>query len=154
MSAREKLDHMTLREKCAQLIMVPFDFDNPDFDTIWPLIKKEGIGGVCLYGGSLFEEAPFVNSMQKVAKFPLLVAASVENGAGTQIEGASLFPPNLAVAATGSVECARIKGRHTGVEGKALGIRWAFAPHVVADGGLNSFGDDPAFRPGRWCSTV
>ena len=144
MSARDRLDRMTLRDKCAQMLVVPFRFDDPDYDALWPLVKKEGVGGICLFGGSLFDEAPFVNVMQRVAKLPLLVAANLEDGAGSQIKGASVFPSNLAIGATGSTEFARIKGRHTGIEARALGIRWAFAPVVDVDGGPRSFGDDPA----------
>ncbi len=140
MIMHQHLSRMTLREKVAQRVMIDFRFDDADYERTMRLVKREGIGGVRLSGGSVFETPSFVNSLQKVAKFPLLVAADYEDGAGTQVSGATVFPPSLAVGATGSEELAQLKGRHTGLEARALGVRWVLAPSVAP----GSFGADPA----------
>jgi len=124
------LSRMTLREKLAQMIMIDFRFDDADYDRTMRLVKKEGVGGVTLSGGSIFEMPSFVNSLQKVAKFPLLVAADYEDGAGAQVGGATRFPSSLAVGATGSEELAELKARQVALEARALGVRWVLAPPV------------------------
>jgi len=152
---QKHLARMTLREKVAQMVFIDFRFDEADYERTVRLVKKEGVGGVCLFGGSVFDVPGLVNSLQRVAKFPLLVAADYENGAGHHVAGATVFPTNMAVGATGSEELAQLKGRHTGLEARALGVRWVLAPVVdVNSNPLNpvintrSFGDDPAIVAG------
>ena len=124
MSARETLARMPLREKCAQRIFFEFRFAEPDFDAAMRLVKSLGAGGVVVRGGSRFDLAPFVNTLQKNAKVPLLVAADYARGAGREVDGATTFPSHLALRATGSEELARTKGRLTAREARALGVRW------------------------------
>jgi beta-glucosidase-like glycosyl hydrolase len=141
---------MTLREKCAQRIFVDFRFDAPDYDRLMRLIKKEGVGGVRLHGGSLFDVTPLVNSFQRAARYPLLIASDFEDGAGQQVSGATVFPPNMAVGAAGSEDLALVKGRHTGIEARLLGVPWVLSPVVDVHRdpfdpavGTRSFGRDP-----------
>ena len=123
MSVRETLQRMPLREKCAQLVGFEFRFDAPDYDAAMELARDLGVGGVLVRGGSLFELGPLINALQKVARVPLLVGAAWERGAGREVQGATSFPSHLAVAASGSEELARSKGRLTAREAKAMGVR-------------------------------
>src|SRR5258706_5550566 len=111
------------REQAAQMICAAFRFEAPDFEQITALVK-EGLGGVCLFGGSIFETAPFVNSLQKLAKIPLLVASDYEKGAAHQVKGATLLPTAMALGATGSEELAELAGKVTAREARALGVNW------------------------------
>lgn len=115
------------REKVAQMVCADFRFPLPDYDRVTAAVKA-GVGGVCLFGGSIFDVASFVNGLQNLAKFPLLVASDYENGAGQQVGGATTLPSNMAVGATGSEALAELKGRVTAREGKALGVPWILAP--------------------------
>jgi len=141
---------LTLREKCAQMILAEYRFESPDYDGSIAL-AKEGVGGFCLFGGTIFDVAPIVNGLHRHAKTPLLFASDFENGAGQQVQGATLLPSNMAVGATRNPELARKKGAVTAAEAVALGVRWVFAP--VLDLNTNpdnpvintrSFGSDPA----------
>ena len=118
---------MSPREKVAQMVCVDFRFALPDYDRVTAAVKA-GVGGVCLFGGSIFDVASFVNGLQNLAKFPLLVASDYENGAGQQVSGATTLPSNMAVGATGSEALAELKGRVTAREAKALGVSWILAP--------------------------
>ncbi|MHC4607167.1 MAG: anhydro-N-acetylmuramic acid kinase, partial [Planctomycetota bacterium] len=91
---------------------------------------EAGAGGVLLFLGSVFEVPGFVNSLQRRAKFPLLVCADFEDGVGQQVRGATVLPSNMAVGATGSEELAYRKGKVTALEARALGVPWIFAPVV------------------------
>src|SRR5688572_12979542 len=118
---------MSPRERVAQMVCADFRFALPDYDRVTEAVKA-GVGGVCLFGGSIFDVASFVNGLQNLAKFPLLVASDYENGAGQQVGGATTLPSNMAVGATGSEALAELKGRVTAREAKALGVPWVLAP--------------------------
>ncbi|HEY3225430.1 MAG TPA: glycoside hydrolase family 3 N-terminal domain-containing protein [Planctomycetota bacterium] len=136
------------REKVAQMVCADFRFELPDYERITAAVKA-GVGGVCLFGGSIYDVASFVNGLQNLAKFPLLVASDYEDGAGRQVSGATVLPSNMAVGATGSEALAELKGRVTAREATALGVRWVLAPvldlQVRADNPIvntRSFGAD------------
>jgi beta-glucosidase-like glycosyl hydrolase len=134
MNPRDLLKRMPLREKCAQLVFPLFRFQAPDWDAAMGLAKKDGVGGFVLEGGSRFDVGPFANSLQKVARQPLLVAAEDPG----RVEGATVFPSHLALGAAGSEDLAASKGRLTAREGLAMGVRWLLGPDPFG------FGDDPA----------
>jgi beta-glucosidase-like glycosyl hydrolase len=120
------LARMTVREKCAQMVFIRCAFPDEDPDRTSQLIRKEGVGGLLLAGGSLFEVPSFVNWAQKVAKIPVLVAADFERGG--RVSGATEFPSEAAIALTGSSDFAQTKARHLGQEARALGIRLLLGP--------------------------
>lgn len=120
---------LSLEEKCAQMVVADYRFDLPDPERIVALVKL-GIGGVCFFHGSIFEVTPLVNSLQNLAKLPLLMASDFEDGAGEQVRGATRLPSAMAVGATGSEELAELKGRVTAREAVALGVPWVLAPVV------------------------
>ena len=126
MSMHDVLARMTVREKCAQMVFIRCAFPDEDPDRTSQLVRKDGIGGMLLSGGSLFDVPSFVNWVQKVAKIPVLVAADFERGA--RVAGATEFPAEAALAATGSSDFAQTKARHLGQEARALGIRLLLGP--------------------------
>ncbi len=143
------MDGMSLRDKAAQVIFPAFTFDAPDVEGINDLIKA-GVGGICIYRGSVFEVPPFLNNLQKAARLPLLVAADFEDGTGEQIKGGTTLPTNMAVGASRMEEVAKFKGLVTAKEGRAVGVHWNFSP--VVDINVNplnpiintrTFGDKP-----------
>jgi len=141
---------MSLREKAAQLVFVDLRMEKADFERTTRLVRA-GVGGLCLFGGSIFDVAPTLNAMQQHARVPLLVAADYEHGVGYEVRGATVLPTNMAVGAADSEELAALKGRVTAREARALGVPWLFAPVVDLQSNprnpivnVRSFGDDPA----------
>lgn len=132
MSAQQHVSRMTLREKCAQMVFFEHRFGQDDPDRTSDLVRKEGVGGMVLVGGSKFDLPGFVNWAQKVAKFPVLFVGDYEDGAGTQVAGATAYPPAAAIAATGSADFAQTKARHAGLEARALGVRMTLGPTAAA----------------------
>ncbi len=150
MIASTRPPSLSLREKAAQVLFVDLRFDKPDYEDLGRLARA-GIGGVCFFGGSVFDIPPTVNSLQNVARVPLLICADHEHGVGYQVRGATALPTNMAVGATTSADLANLKGRVTAREARSLGVPWILAP--VADVQSNpknpiinvrSFGEDPA----------
>ncbi len=150
------LSRMTLEEKIGQMIMAragggyaPTDGEN--LRGLEFLVKELKIGGLTIFAGQPLETAWLVNHLQALAKIPLLVSSDYERGAANRTQGATLFPPLMAIGATNSEELAFEMGRVTALEGRAMGIHQALAP--VADVNVNprnpiintrSAGEDPA----------
>jgi beta-N-acetylhexosaminidase len=126
---------MTLEEKIGQMVALRYNgqFVNLDSDymgRLRSLIVERKIGGLILFGGEVYETAHLTNTVQELAKIPLLIASDFERGVGNQISGATLFPPLMAVGATWSEEQAYLMGKVTAIEGRALGIHMTYSPVV------------------------
>lgn len=160
------LARLTPRERVAQMVMVWVlgDYahvEDSTFAEIRRAVAMDHIGGVIMSLGSPIEVAAKVNSLQQLADVPLLVASDLEPGLGRLVGGtfvpslmsagsATIFPSNMAIAATGDVRDALEVGRIIGREARAVGIHLAFAPTVDVNNNpanpvinTRSFGEDP-----------
>jgi beta-N-acetylhexosaminidase len=153
--ANDVLRKMSLEEKVGQLISVGLNatFLNQDSDAFRALkhhIEDNKVGGLILFRGSVYESVILTNRMQQLARYPLLVSADLEYGAGMRFEDTVNFPWNMAVAATGNPEYARRQGEITAREARALGVQQVFAPVVDVNNNaanpvinVRSYGEDP-----------
>ena len=103
--------HFSLRNKIAQMIMVRIRGDYYHSEhwyrkSLEKWLKVDGIGGVITFGGSIHGTYYNIQQFQKWTKYPLLLAADYERGLGQWMSGATLFPSNMAVAATGDTDLA------------------------------------------------
>ena len=160
------LARLTLRDRVAQMVMVWVlgDYahaEDSTFAAVRALITDHHIGGVIMSLGSPIEVAAKVNALQRVSAVPLLVASDLEPGLGRLVGGtfvptlmsggsATIFPSNMAIAATGDVRDALEVGRVIGREARAVGIHLAFAPTVDVNNNpanpvinIRSFGEEP-----------
>ena len=140
----ETIAHLTLREKIAQMVMVRIrgDYYHSDHwyrESLEKWLKEDGVGGVITFGGSIHGSYYNIQQFQQWAKYPLLVAADYERGLGQWMGGGTLFPSNMAVAATGDSSLAYEQGKITALEAKALGVQITFSP--VMD--INNNPDNP-----------
>src|SRR5262249_39884373 len=145
--------------KIGQLISVGVNatFLNQDSDAYRALkhqIEDNKVGGVILFRGPVYESVILVNRMQELAKYPLLISADLEAGAGMRFDDTVNFPWNMAVAATGNPEYARRQGEITAREARALGVMQVYAPVVDVNNNaanpvinVRSYGEDPAHGP-------
>lgn len=162
------LSRLTLREKAAQMVWPSIfgDYtsgDSPQWQRITDYIQREKVGGFTISVGSPTEIASKLNAMQSMSSIPLLFGADLEAGAGFRarggfflpnaidLGGAVVFPPEMAIGATGDTLLAYEQGRLTAVEGRALGIHIAYAPVLDVNNNpanpvinTRSFGEDPA----------
>jgi beta-N-acetylhexosaminidase len=146
---------LSLEQKVGQLIGIrcPGRFLNrrdPAFLELSRLVVERGVGSLVLFAGDVYETAFLTNALQSLADVPLLVASDFERGAGSHIEGATLFPPLMALGAIDSEDTAYTMGRITAQEGRAVGVHLVYAP--VMDVNVNpanpiinvrSAGEDP-----------
>ncbi|MDQ3696404.1 MAG: hypothetical protein M3373_00040 [Gemmatimonadota bacterium] len=158
---------MTLREKAGQMVWpsVWGDYVSSDAEQWRQLreyITRDKIGGLTISVGSPLEIALKLNALQRMSDVPLLVGADVEFGAGYRarggyffpggydLGGAVVFPPQMAIGATGDSALAYEQGRITASEGRAIGIHVAYAPILDVNNNpanpvinTRSYGEDP-----------
>jgi beta-N-acetylhexosaminidase len=162
----QTLASLTLRERVGQMVMVWMlgDYTNVDDSTYSQVrgwVERDHVGGVAMSLGTPIEVAAKLNDLQRRSKVPLIVAADLEPGLGRleggvfthylmDAGGATVFPPQMAIAATGRDEDAYDVGRITAEEGRAVGIHVNFAPVVDVNNNpanpvinTRSFGEDP-----------
>ncbi len=161
------LASLTLREKAAQLVWafslgdyVPDD--SPAWRQVSGWITKEHIGGLIISVGSPLEVAGKINRMQALSKVPLIFSADYETGAGMRVRGgyflpnaidlggATVFPPEMAMGATGDPSLAYAQGKATAIEARALGVQIDFTPVLDVNNNpgnpvinTRSYGEDP-----------
>ncbi len=138
------LRSLTVRQKIAQLVMPWILGDSvPDSDQTmqraYRWVETLELGGVIVSTGDPVSIADKMNRLQRRSKLPLLVSADFEAGTTLRMAAGTPFPTQMGIAATGNPDYARVMGRVTGVEGRAVGVHLAFAP--VAD--VNSNPDNP-----------
>ncbi len=131
-------------------------------DRIVDVIEQENVGGLIMSVGSPSEVAVKLNDLQNHSKYPLLVAADLETGAGFRFRGAVHIPTNIALGgattfpslmafgATGDPHHAYEFGRITALEARAMGVNVPFAPVLDVNNNpdnpiinIRSFGEDP-----------
>jgi len=94
--------NLTLKQKLYQLIISRIDGDTLSSDTYRREAMKliqNGIGGFIIFGGSKDAVKEFITGAQSEADIPLFIASDIEKGVGQQMEGATVFPCQMALAA-------------------------------------------------------
>lgn len=127
------LAQMTLEEKIAQMLQ-------PEQAYITAAeVKEYGVGSVLSGGGSaptsgntVIDWAYRINELKKAALetrlgIPLLYGVDAVHG-NNNVYGATIFPHNIGLGATGDVELVEKIGVATAAEVRAIGAQWTFAP--------------------------
>jgi beta-N-acetylhexosaminidase len=158
---------LSLRDKAAQMVWptVLGDYtsgDSPQWQHLTDYVRREKVGGFTISVGSPTEVAAKLNALQEMSSVPLVFGADLEAGAGFRarggyfipnaidLGGAVVFPPEMAIGATGDTALAYEQGRLTAIEGRALGIHIAYAPVLDVNNNpanpvinTRSYGEDP-----------
>ena len=160
------LASLTLRQKVGQMVMVWLlgDYTSSGDSTFvearrW--VEDDGVTGLSMSLGTPIEVAAKINALQRYARVPMLVSSDLEPGLG-RLEGgvfthymldagsATVFPSNMAIAATGRDQDAYDVALAIGREARAAGMTIDFAPVVDVNNNpanpvinTRSFGEDP-----------
>lgn len=161
------LGALSLRQKAAQLVWPWLMGDYvPEGSLEWArlmqLVMEQQVGGIIVSVGQPTEIALKVNALQRLSNLPLLVSADYETGVGFRaregyfvpnaipLGGATNFPLQMALGASGDSALAYEQGRVTALEGRALGVHIAFGPVLDVNNnplnpviGARSIGEDP-----------
>lgn len=145
----ETLAKMNLEQKIGQVLHPCIQPSASESERV-ELLSGIEVGGLFLFSGTREEFSQTTTWFQNQANIPLIVSSDLEHGAGRMVHDASVFPGMMALAASNDETLAYEMGRATAIEGRALGVHWAFAP--VVDVNVNPFnpgtntmsmGDDP-----------
>lgn len=137
-----------MRRKVAKLVFPGVWTGMTKLDDVEAWVRA-GVGGVVLFGGHKESTPAYLDKLRKLGL--RFVMSDLEDGAGQQVKGATEFPSNMAVGATGSEKHAYDKGFATACEARAVGIDWVLAPvlDVNTNAGnpvinVRAFGSDAA----------
>ncbi len=151
-------ERLSLREQVAQMIVVrttghlfDHEVEYPQWEATYSALEKYldlGVGGVILLGGSAAEVGVRTQHLQSLAKYPLLIAADIEEGVGQRFSGATWFAPPMALGDIAqrdlplALELAKNMGASIAQEAVAIGLNWLLAP--VVD--VNNNRDNPVIN--------
>lgn len=162
------VDTLSLEEQVAQMFVIRasgYLFDHqiryrewePTAAELKHLVANLGVGGVLLPVGNSGDLILRTQQLQSWAKIPLLLASDIEEGTGQRFDGATWFPPPMALGAIAGQDpvkaerYAEAMGAFTAQEAVALGFNWVLAPVVDVNNNPNnpvinvrSFGETPA----------
>src|SRR5665213_4628601 len=127
----QTLKNMSLDEKIGQLFCVWaygtfLSTESQDYKDLLRDVEEKHIGSfaiqtqgspVGIVRSQVYPTAVLVNTLQRHAKVPLLVAADFERGTSMRVEGGVSFPHAMAIAATRRPEDAYTMGKVTALEG-------------------------------------
>jgi len=151
--AEQTLAHMTLDQKVGQVFMLGFTGTSLD-DANRALIQGLHLGGVTLFGRNIENAqqlAELDRHLQTVADpVPLFISVDQEGGLVVRVtDGATIFPGNMAVGATGDPALARQVAQASATELLAMGVNMDLAPVVDVNTnpmnpviGVRSFGSN------------
>ena len=140
---------LTPDEQIAQLMVVRLSTINANnsvtfYDSlVSELIRQYNIGSLCVFQGSPVKQATIINSLQAMAKTPLLVTIDAEWGVGMRMTDSVLpLPKQMMLGAVQDSAIAYQYGRIVAEQCKRIGIHVNFAP--VVD--VNNNPDNPVIN--------
>lgn len=139
-------DTLTLQEQVAQMMIVrttghlfDHEVEYPQWESKNDDLKRVlalGVGGIILLGGSAAEVGVRTQQLQAWAKYPLLMAADIEEGVGQRFSGATWFTPPMALGEIAkrdlplAIKLSEQMGAATAQEATAIGLNWLLGPVV------------------------
>ncbi len=139
-------DTLTLEEQVAQMMVVRTTGHLFDHEVEYPQWESKnddlqrvlalGVGGIILLGGSAAEVGVRTQQLQGWAKYPLLMAADIEEGVGQRFSGATWFAPPMALGEIAkrdiplALQLSEQMGAATAQEAIAIGLNWLLGPVV------------------------
>ena len=143
---------LSTREKIAQIMVINFTSkeSNEIFETQKRLVKKEKIGGVIPLGDvSFYNAVQKLNTLNKLAKIPMLVTLDAEWGASMRWPGIPAFQYFIQMGALSSDSLVYEVGKSIAEECRALKVQVNYSPDVDLNNNpdrhivhFRSFGED------------
>ncbi|HYW06091.1 MAG TPA: hypothetical protein VE913_03990, partial [Longimicrobium sp.] len=120
-----RLGQLPLRQKVAQMMIVPVGADGAGIAALRRLGDSIGVGGIQLVGGPAPRTAAVVDSLRRASPLPPLVLARLDRGVGGVLDGATELP---APAELGSAVINTRAAQLVAAEARAVGIDLAWVP--------------------------
>lgn len=124
----DAIAHMTKEVRIGQLF-IHLTGSNKEED-VQEEVSRMHMGGIRFNPRSKEEMWEMNYNFQKCSKIPVLSAVNVESGGNGASRDGTFIGNEMKIAATGDTRYAYELGRICGIETKATGSNWAFAPIV------------------------
>ncbi|MFM8472901.1 MAG: glycoside hydrolase family 3 protein, partial [Candidatus Kapaibacterium sp.] len=132
MSIPADLFELTPGLQSAQLLMPslhPARFaSDEEYRTACIALVESGVGGFCVFQGTLEQAAQAIAELQACADVPLLFSADYEHGLPMRLEGGTDFPHAMALGVGREPSVTKSVAAAIAREAKAIGVHWNFAP--------------------------
>lgn len=147
-------ENFSTRELAAQCIMPRLNIENFLTDEnyrerIFSFVEQ-GIGGFCIFTGSMQQAADVIAQLQQKAKIPLLFSGDFEWGTAMRLEDGTAFPYAMALGQNKILKNTYLVAQAIAREAKAIGVHWNFAPVCDVNSNpenpiisIRAFGDEP-----------
>lgn len=118
--------------QAAQLLMPSLHPErfvtNEEYRSACIKLVELGVGGFCVFQGTLEQAAQSIAELQACADIPLLFSADYEHGLPMRLEGGTDFPHAMALGVGRETSVTKSVASAIAREAKAIGVHWNFAP--------------------------
>ena len=135
---------LSKRERVAQLFFVRAHTNKGQAyaDSVGKVIKDEQVGGLVFFQGGPVRQANLINTYQKLANVPLLIAMDGEWGLGMRLDSTISYPYQMTLGAIQDNTLIYKMGQYIAYDFKRLGMQMNLAP----DMDVNNNPDNPVIN--------
>lgn len=123
---------MTFEQRVGQLFMVAAysNKDNAHLRSLEKLVVEQQVGGLIFFQGGPLRQATMTNSLQKLAKTPMLIGIDGEWGLSMRLDSTPRFPWNMTLGAVQDLELIKQVGVQLAQQSQRIGLHFNFGPVV------------------------
>lgn len=132
---------LSVDQKIGQLMMPRANFNATTYDTtrLYQIVRDYHVGGLVFFAGYPTRQATLVNTLQKLAKVPLLIGMDLEWGLAMRLDSTVRFPYQMALGAMqGNEQLIEAMGYQVALQCKRLGVHINYAPVVDVNNNPNN----------------
>lgn len=127
----------------ARIIFPGFWFGTSDLEQAEQLAKR-GVGGFCVYNGTIKETERFIQKMREASSYDhLLICADIEEDLSDVFKEVAALPSNAQLGMLENSDSVYRKGLVSARLARSIGIDWLLAPVVDIGYGRPAFGENP-----------
>jgi len=136
--------HLSKKKRVAQLLFVRAHTNKGQAyaDSVGEVIKDQQVGGLVFFQGGPGREADLINTYQKLAHVPLIIAMDGEWGLGMRLDSTISFPYQMTLGAIQDNQLIYKMGQEVAAQFKRIGVQMNFAP----DMDVNNNPDNPVIN--------
>jgi beta-N-acetylhexosaminidase len=136
--------HLSKKKRVAQLLFVRAHTNKGQAyaDSVGEVIKHQQVGGLVFFQGGPGREADLINTYQKLAHVPLIIAMDGEWGLGMRLDSSISFPYQMTLGAIQDNQLIYKMGQEVAAQFKRIGVHMNFAP----DMDVNNNPDNPVIN--------
>ncbi|MBW3517960.1 glycoside hydrolase family 3 N-terminal domain-containing protein [Flavobacterium sp. NKUCC04_CG] len=123
---------MTFEQRVGQLFMVAAysNKDNAHLKSLEKLVVEQQVGGLIFFQGGPVRQAKMTNSLQKLAKTPLLIGIDGEWGLSMRLDSTPRMPWNMTLGAVQDMALIKKVGISLAEQSNRMGLHFNFGPVV------------------------